>query len=199
MRNRVIVLTGLSLLVGASLLAQTAGPDVVAENLFPLELLMKYGNTIGVVESQRTFFREELEKSKERVADLQEKLNKEKSALAPLLNKDRIDEASALAQADKALAIDQQIKRENLVLLIHIKNRLTPDQQNQLTDIKARAARLQEKLRKTQETGQQWQASGKDLTELQALRDQFESQMKAGKLKEAEATLDKALKLLDAK
>lgn len=199
MRNHFIALASLGLLMGASLLAQPAVPDVIAENLFPVDLLIKYGETIGVVESQRTFFREELEKSKDRVADLQERLNKEKAALAPLLKKDRIDEASTLTQADRALAIDQQIKRENLALLIRLKNRLTPDQQNQLGEIKARGARLQEKLRKTQEINQQWLTAGKDLTELQAIKDQFEAQMKAGKMKEAEAALDKALKILEAK
>ena len=185
--------------MGASLLAQPAAPDVIAENLFTVDLILKHQDTVGLVESQKAFFREEMEKSRARVAELQEKLNKEKAALAPLLKKDRIDETPALAQSDKALSLDQQIKREHLALLIRLKNRLTPDQQNQLTEIKASGARLQDKLRKIQEGAKQWQADGKDLAPLQQLKDQFEAQMKAGNMKDAEAALDKTLKLLEGK
>ena len=200
MKKCILVFGGLGLLLGGSLLAQpAAGPDVVAENLFTADLILKHQDTVGLVESQKAFFREEMEKSRERVAELQEKLNKEKAALAPLLKKDRIDEAPALAQSDKALALDQQIKREHLALLIRLKNRLTPDQQNKLAEIKASGARLQDKLRKVQEAAKQWQADGKDLTPLQQLKDQFEGQMKAGNMKDAEATLDKTLKLLEGK
>ena len=199
MKTSILVLSSLWLVMGASLLAQPTTPDVIAENLFTADLILKHQDTVGLVESQKVFFREEMEKSRARVAELQEKLSKEKAALVPLLKKDRIDEAAALAQSDKALALDQQIKREHLALLIRLKNRLTPDQQNKLSEIKASAARLQEKLHKVQEGAKQWQTDGKDLAPLQSLKDQFEAQMKAGNMKDDEATLDKTLKLLEGK
>jgi Spy/CpxP family protein refolding chaperone len=185
-------------LIGAApLLGQPAAPaDVVGESLFPTELVQRSQDEIELTLEQRGWLRLEMEKSKQRIADLQARLQKEKEALAPLLKKERIDETAALAQSDKALDLDRDIRREHLLLLIRLKNQLTPAQQAKLLQIKARGAVFQEKLRKVQELARKQQAEGRDLSALQALQDQIEPLMKQGKLGEAEAVLDKALKLL---
>lgn len=199
MKDLVLALCGFCLVAGSRLAAQSPAPDVVSENLFPSDLVMQYHEAIGVTEAQKNWFREEMNTSRTRVDELQSKLGQAKGALAALLKKDRADEAAVMAQAEKALNLDRDIKREHFLLLVHIKNKLTPEQQAKLTDIKARGAILQEKLRKTQELAKQWQAEGKDLSQLEKLKDEFEPLVREGKVKEAEAVLDRALKILQAK
>lgn len=199
MKLNAVTLAGLCLMIPLAALAQTAVPDPVMENLFPPELIKQNQAVLNLSEIQKNALREEQEKSQDRVMALQERLQKEKQNLALLVKKDRVNESDALAAAEKALNLDRDIKREQLALLIRIKNRLTPDQQNTLLEIKTKGQVLQEKLRKTQELAKQRTAEGKDLSELQALRDQFEAFLREGKLKEAETSLDKAIRVLETK
>jgi Spy/CpxP family protein refolding chaperone len=43
-----------------------------------------------------------------------------------------VNEQQALAQLDKVLEIEREIKRLHIGLAVRLKNRLTPEQQNQL-------------------------------------------------------------------
>jgi Spy/CpxP family protein refolding chaperone len=43
-----------------------------------------------------------------------------------------VNEAQALAQLDKVLDIEREIKRLHIALAVRLKNRLTPEQQEQL-------------------------------------------------------------------
>jgi hypothetical protein len=52
----------------------------------------------------------------------------------------RIDEHQALAQLEKVLSAEREIKRAQIALLVHIKNKLTSEQQAKLEDIRGRPA-----------------------------------------------------------
>jgi Spy/CpxP family protein refolding chaperone len=60
----------------------------------------------------------------------------ETGKLAHLLHGSRIDEAAALAQADKVLGMETAVKKAQLSLLIRIKNLLTAQQQQQLIELR---------------------------------------------------------------
>lgn len=199
MKTTLLTLAGLLFISSAPLIAQDVAPDVVGDNLFSPDLLRKHHEALSITEEQKTWFQQEFERSQQRVAELSEKLQREKSALGPLLKKERIDEAAVLAQSDKALELDREIKRAQLALLIRIKNKLTPEQQAKLTEIRAHGVVLQEKLRRAQEIAKRWQAEGKSLSQLEDLKRELEPLVREGKVKEAEAVLDKALKILEAK
>ena len=199
MKTTILVLGGLGLVLGASLLAQPSVPSAVGDSLFPPDLLKTHHQVLNLTEEQKAWLIEEVAKVEGQVAEMQRQSQKEQDALAAVLKKARVDEAAALAQADKALDLEREIKRAQFLLLVRIKNKLTPEQQATLTEIKARGAVLQEKLRKAQEIAKRWQAEGKDFSQVQQLKDEFETQARAGKVKEAEATLDKALKILEGK
>ena len=47
-----------------------------------------------------------------------------------------MDEQEALAQLDKVLATERDIKREQITLLVRIKDKLTPEQQAKLVEIR---------------------------------------------------------------
>jgi RNA polymerase sigma-70 factor (ECF subfamily) len=60
----------------------------------------------------------------------------ESEKLADLLKGDTVDEKAALAQSERVLAAEQEIKQVHLALLIRIKNQLTPAQQKQLRELR---------------------------------------------------------------
>ena len=66
---------------------------------------------------------------------MQWQLQDEAEKLIELLKQARIDEAQALAQLDKVLAAEREIKRAQIALLLRLKNRLEPDQQTRLQEI----------------------------------------------------------------
>jgi Spy/CpxP family protein refolding chaperone len=199
MNKTLLVVGSLGVALAASLCAQPVNPDPIADILFPVEFVQHYQDDIALSLEQRVWLRTEIEKTQRQVADLQARLLKEKEILAPLLKPDRLDEAAALAQSDKALDLDRDIRREHMALLIRLKNRLTPEQQAKLQQIKKRGIVLQEKLRKAQEMARQKKLAGKDLLMLRSLQDQLEPLVQDGKLAEAEAVLDRTLRLLEGK
>jgi Spy/CpxP family protein refolding chaperone len=49
--------------------------------------------------------------------------------LAEILQSDRVSENEALTQLDRVLAVEREMKKAQLAMLIRIKNLLTPEQQ----------------------------------------------------------------------
>ena len=199
MKLKTLLLCGLSLFSGPPLFAQSAAPDVVGEQLFTPEFLRQHHEALGLTDEQKNWFRDAFEKLQARIAELQPRFRQETEALAALLKKELPDEAAALAQADKAMKVENEMKRAQLALLVQIKGRLTPEQQAKLRELKGRSGAIQEKLQRAQAIAKQWQADGKDLTEVQQLKEEFERLSREGKVKEVEAVLDKVLKILGAK
>ncbi len=187
---------------------QTVPADPVAENLFPPDLVMEHQAEINLSEDQRNSLVAEIQKAHGNLADLQKRLQKEVEAMGALLKKDKVDEQAALAQLDRVLNEEREIKRAHLALVLGIKNKLSIEQELQLREIKSKIAAgqlpspeavqqvLESKLKKVQEGVQGWQNDGRDPSKIAEIMQQFEPLMKAGKHKEAEAVLDQALKLL---
>ena len=199
MKLKTLLLCSLSLLSCSPLFAQSGTPDPVAEQLFTPEFLRQHHEALGLTEEQKNWFKAAFEKVQARIAELQPRLREETEALAALLKKEQPDEAAALVQADKALKVENEIKRVQLALLVQIKGKLTPEQQAKLRELKGRSGAIQEKLQRAQAIAKQWQADGKDLTEVVQLKEEFERLTREGKVKEVEAVLDKVLKILGAK
>jgi len=129
------------LLIGA-LLAMTAsadeapGTDQVSKNLFPPELIIQHREDIGLDEAQSKSLKDSVQQAQSRFLDLQWDMQAETGKFVHLLHAPRIDEAAALAQADKVLAIETAVKKAQLSLLIRIKNLLTPEQQQKLEQLR---------------------------------------------------------------
>jgi Spy/CpxP family protein refolding chaperone len=129
------------ILIGA-LLAMTAsadeppGTDQVAKNLFPPELIIQHRQDIGLDEAQSKSLKDSVQQAQARFLDLQWDMQAETGKFAHLLHAPRIDEAAALAQADKVLGLETAIKKAQLSLLIRIKNLLTPEQQQKLEELR---------------------------------------------------------------
>jgi Spy/CpxP family protein refolding chaperone len=61
----------------------------------------------------------------------------EAQKLNELVQESKVDEAATVAQVDRVLDVERQIKRAHMGLLVRIKNTLTPEQQRRLTTIRA--------------------------------------------------------------
>ena len=198
----------LLLWTSAALGAQQPHADPLAENLFPPELVMQHQSEIGLTEEQRDALMSEIQNAQERFAGLQERLQKEVEAMAALLRKESSDDPAALAQFDKVLDCERELKRAHLGLLLRLKGRLTREQVARLREIKNKIASgqlrsleevqriLQTKLQSVQKGVERWQGEGRDPSPVAEIMQQFDSLMKTGKHKEAEALLDRALNLL---
>ena|SRR5437773_373495 len=189
--------------------AQSPPGDPLAENLFPPELVLQHQSDIELTEEQRNALIAGVQKAQERFSDLQQRLQKEVDALGVLLKKEQVEEQAALAQFDKVLNQEREVKRAHLALALGIRNKLTRAQQAKLREIKSKIAAgqlrspeevqrlLQAKMEKIQAGVQRWQNDGRDPSAVAEMMQEFEPLMKQGKHEDAEALLDRALKLLN--
>ena len=114
------------------------GPDPVADNLFPPELIMSHQEAIGLAPEQKTYIREELRKAQGQFTDLQWQLQDAMEALGSMLKQNSVDEPAVLAQLDKVLSAEREIKRTQISLMVRIKNKLTPEQQARLRELRGK-------------------------------------------------------------
>jgi uncharacterized membrane protein len=181
--------------------------DPLAQHLFPPDLVMRFRERIGLSNEQRQAIMMAIQGAQTRLHKLQQRLQKEMAALDALLSQEKVDLAPMLDQSDKVQDLEAEIKRTHLVLLVDLKNLLSPEQQSQLQELKNQLgpggagaptvpAVIQEKMQRLQAGIQQWQQNGGDPTPIERGMQEFEPLIHAGQFKEAEAVLDHALKLL---
>jgi Spy/CpxP family protein refolding chaperone len=138
MKNFVLTML---LLIGAVANAQSpsAGTDDIAQNLFAPDIVFKYRDEIGLDVAQSKSLKDLVQKAQGRFLDLQWDMQGEAGKLSQLLRQPKVDEVAALAQVDKVLGMEREIKRAQISLLINIKNLLTPSQQQKLIDLRKKS------------------------------------------------------------
>lgn len=184
--------------------------DPFAGAFFPPELVLMARDRIALTQEQQEAFRVRIEKAQPRSDELRAKLEQEAAALAALVKQDRADEAAVLAQLDKVLEVEREVKHLHMGLGVAIKNLLTPEQQAKLREIlkdKDGVAQLGEEARKRlagkieriQEGAKKLlETTGQDPGPLikEAMEKTFKPLIDAGKPIEAEAELDRILENL---
>jgi Spy/CpxP family protein refolding chaperone len=130
------VALALLVLIPASLIAQEPEPEF-AKYLFPPELVMQHQQAIRLTAEQRTSITQGIRDFQLKVVELQWKMQDEAQKLNELVQESKVDEAATVAQVDRVLDVERQIKRAHMGLLVRIKNTLTPEQQRRLTTIRA--------------------------------------------------------------
>jgi Spy/CpxP family protein refolding chaperone len=106
--------------------------DPLGDVMFPPELIMGHARELGITDQQRTFMRGEIQKTTTRFLELQWQLQDAMEALQQIMKGNAVDEPQALAQLDKVLDTERQIKRLHFSLGIRLKNQLTAEQQERL-------------------------------------------------------------------
>jgi Spy/CpxP family protein refolding chaperone len=111
--------------------------DPLGDVLFPPDLIMRHGRELGLTDDQKSFMRGEIQKTTTRFNELQWQLQDAMEALSEIMKSSSVNEQQALAQLDKVLDAEREIKRLHIGMAIRIKNQLTTEQQAKLRSIKA--------------------------------------------------------------
>ena len=137
MKRLAVLALALALATAAHAQAPPPQPeDPIAAHVFPPELVMKYGQQIGLEERQRAAIKEAIQAAQSRFLDSQWTMQEEAQKLARLLEARPVDEAAVLAQADKVMSLEREVKRTHLSLLVRIKNVLSESQQSRLAQLR---------------------------------------------------------------
>ena len=130
----------LLLLLGASAArAQQPDRDPIGQSFFAPELVIQNQEAIGLNDEQKSYLKAEIRAAQLKFTELQWKLQDEMEKMIALVKQPRVEEKDAVAQLEKVLALEREIKRAQVTLLVRIKNKLTPDQQAKLAEIRGKS------------------------------------------------------------
>ena len=104
--------------------------------LFPPELIMQFQQRINLRAEQRATITAAIQQMQSKVIDLQWQMQAETQKLTEIMQEPTIKESEALAQVDRVLGIERDVKRTHLGTLIRIKNVLSREQQAILDSLK---------------------------------------------------------------
>ena len=119
-------------------LAQPQPDDPIAKLLIPPELIMAHASEIALTDAQTAAIRNEVRQTQKKFIDLQWDMQDESGKMQQLLQQSPIDEAKVLERADKVMALEREMKRAQLALLVRLKNLLTPAQLAKLNALRGR-------------------------------------------------------------
>src|SRR5580693_586023 len=140
MRRRLLCLCAAVLLAAGAARAQQPDQDPIGQSFFAPELVIQHQEAIGLSAEQKEYFKTEIRQAQLKFTELQWKLQDEMEKLVGLVKQPHVDEQQVLAQLEKLLAAEREVKREQVTLLVRIKNKLTPEQQGNRAEVRSRAA-----------------------------------------------------------
>jgi Spy/CpxP family protein refolding chaperone len=122
-------------------------PPDLADAMFPPEMIMQHARELNLTPEQKTFMRDEIQKTTTRFNDLQWQLQDAMEALHETMKANQVNEQQALAQLGKVLDAEREIKTLHMGMAIRIKNKLTPDQQMKLQTMRSTMMQPDDKRR----------------------------------------------------
>ena len=140
MRAEILCICAALLFAAGAACAQQPDQDPLGQSFFAPELVMQHQEAIGLSAEQKDYFKTEIRAAQLKFTELQWKLQDEMEKLVTLIKQPRVDEQQALAQLEKVLATEREVKRQQVTLLVRIKNKLTPEQQAKLSDLRTKPA-----------------------------------------------------------
>ncbi len=129
------LLVALPLMGAAPLLAQEEA-DPFAEIFFDPELVMKNRDQIALTDAQWNQISNELRELQRSAVDYEWDMADAAQDLMSIARSDRVDEAAAIEAARRIFAVENEIKVIQMLMVIRIKNVLTPQQQAALRNIR---------------------------------------------------------------
>jgi len=138
MRTRVLCICAIFLFAAGATRARQPDQDPIGQSFFAPELVIQHQEAIGLSAEQREYFKTEIRQAQLKFTELQWKLQDEMEKMITLARQPHVDEQQVLAQLEKVLAAEREIKREQVTLLVRIKNKLTPEQQGKLSEMRGK-------------------------------------------------------------
>src|SRR5215212_7650735 len=111
MKSRILLFCAVMLLVFKTVSAQQPAGDPFGDSFFAPELLIQHQMAIGLSDDQRNTIKTEIRKAQTQATELQWQLQDEMEKVIALVKPDRVDEQQALAQLEKILSLEREIKR----------------------------------------------------------------------------------------
>jgi Spy/CpxP family protein refolding chaperone len=140
MRAGVLCLCVISLFAAGVTHAQQPDQDPIGQSFFAPELVIQHQEAIGLSAEPKDYLKTEIRQAQLKFTELQWKLQDEMEKLVTLVKQPRVDEQQVLGQLEKLLAAEREIKREQVTLLVRIKNKLTAEQQGKLLELRSKPA-----------------------------------------------------------
>ncbi len=112
--------------------------ELMAKAVFAPDLVMRHQGEIGLSEDQKQSLIAELQGTQFDLVPVQLEISEAGESLTRLLGPPTVDEAEALAAAERVMQLETQIKMIHLRLVIRVKNLLTVEQQETLRRIQER-------------------------------------------------------------
>lgn len=195
------LLIALATLTASLLQAQTPN-DLITKNLFQPEFIMANAEAINFTDAQKQALRDTMEKNQERFTTMQRGFQQEAEALGKMLGEAAPPEAAVLAQYDKLQDREREIKRAQFALMLGIRAALTDEQRAKLADLRVKNLRqpppeFSAKMERVKAALTKWQSEGRDPSSIAQTLQQLQPLMMSGKLDQASALLDEALKALE--
>ena len=178
--------------------------------LFAPELVLPNTEQLDLNDNQVQTIEADVDTTKKQLSQAQEMLKTEMGNLDQLLQAEPGDEAAILAQLDKVLQIEQQIKALHFSMLVRIRSQLTADQRGSLEEIRTgiiaqrqqRQQRLQGKFMQIQKYVQQYAQKPEGQQTAQTLVQRLQSaqqKLQQGDVAGGEAILDQTLQQLQGR
>jgi Spy/CpxP family protein refolding chaperone len=138
MKAKILCACTLLFLAAGAARGQQPDQDPIGQSFFAPELVIQHQEAIGLNEEQKTYLKTEIRQAQLKFTELQWKLQDEMEKMVALVKQPHVEEQDALAQLEKVLAAEREIKRAQVTLLVRIKNKLTPEQQAKLLEIRSK-------------------------------------------------------------
>jgi len=110
--------------------------DPLGDDMFSLDMIMQHQRELALSDAQKEFMRGEMQRTTVRFTELQWQLQDAMEALHETIKGSQINEQQAMAQLNKVLDAEREIKTLHMSMSIHVKNQLTADQQMKLQTIR---------------------------------------------------------------
>src|ERR1700726_3172201 len=111
MRAGVLWVCAIFLFAAGSGRAQQPDQDPIVQSFFAPELVIQHQEAIGLSAERKDYFKTEIRQAQVKFTELQWKLQDEMEKLVSLARQPRVDESQPLAQLEKVLAAEREIKR----------------------------------------------------------------------------------------
>jgi Spy/CpxP family protein refolding chaperone len=116
--------------------AGLGGDDPLAQFFFAPDLIMSHQQQIGLTSAQRASVTQAVVHAQGAFVPAQLAVAAEVEKLQKLSDAAVVDESAVLAEVDRLLALERDIKREQLTLMIRLKNLLTQPQRDALSKLR---------------------------------------------------------------
>src|SRR5258707_12983697 len=132
MRTGVLCICAAFLFAAGAARAQQPDQDPIGQSFFAPELVIQHQEAIGLSAEQKDYFKTEIRQAQLKFTELQWKMHDEMEKLVPLVKQPHVDEPQVLAQLEKLLAAEREVKSAQETLPVRIKSKLPPEHRGTL-------------------------------------------------------------------